>query len=240
MSDHAPPHHPRKANTAVRKGWAAVAVVAFHVAVLGMVGLMVVQGEDIPAARAIQVELERPVVPPPPVDLKPTLSRGGGAPKAPSVLHTPPPRPVREPEVIAPLVKAPEPALVIGGSDAQGPTSGFGQGGQGGGTGSGIGDGAGDGAGQGPRLIRGPTAAQLRAAHPPESFRRRQGGRVMLSCRIRLDTQLENCTVLSESPTGRGFGSAALSVASHFRFEPPVRAGQRIAGATVQVGVDWP
>lgn len=216
-------------------------VAVAHAGLLLALGHMDVDSAGVTLADPIIVELVRPEpASPPPLDVQPTPERGGGAPKVPSVIR-PAPQSVPEPELVAPPTPAREqPPLVIGRSDDQGPTPGLGQGGEGLGTGRGIGDGDGDGRGQGPRLVRGPSPAELREVHPREAFRRRQGGRATLSCQIRLDTRLEACRVVSESPQGLGFGEAALLASRYFRFEPPVRGGQRVAGASVQVGVEWP
>jgi len=231
-----------KANRGRKLATYGVVAVA-HAGLLLALGHMDVDSAGVTLADPMIVELVRPdppPPPPPPLDVRPTPERGGGAPKAPSVVR-PVPQPVPEPEVVAPPTPAREqPPLVIGRSDEQGPTPGLGQGGEGQGTGRGVGEGDGDSRGQGPRLVRGPTQAELRAVHPREAFRRRQGGRATLSCQIRLDTRLEACRVVSESPQGLGFGEAALLASRYFRFEPPVRGGQRVAGASVQVGVEWP
>ena len=192
----------------------------------------------------IEVELVRPIVPPPPPPPPPPEPpapvSGGGAPAAPSVVHTPPkPRPV-PPELPAPPVKAPEPALVIGIAPIASPAPGFGQGGQG--TGTGSGSGAGDGPGSGgspPRFIRGPSSTQILRVATPAARRARINATVPLRCRIRLDTRLEACRVLDE-PAGLGLGQAAVAVAQDtFRFAPPSRDGRPVDGAEMTVFVQF-
>lgn len=215
-------------------------VLAVHVGLFASLGLMAVKGSVPTFVPAMLVELVPPEPQPLPIDEKPTPLQGGGAPAAASITHQPPKAVVPKPELLAPPTPAPVVDLVVGASAESDNTPGLGQGGQGDGTGRGEGDGRGDGRGQGPQLIRGPSQAELRTLHPREAFRRRQGGRALLSCTIRLDTRLENCTLVSESPAGEGFGAAGLAAARYFRFAPPVNRGQRVAGATVQVGVEWP
>lgn len=178
--------------------------------------------------------------PPPPIsDEPPAPEAGGGAPAAPSVIHTPPPPPRERPrEVPAPPVKAPEPAPVVGVAPAPSPQPGFGEGGQGTGAGSGVGSGSGPGSGStGPRLVTGPTIGQIRANHPSRA--RSRYGRVGLSCVIRLDSRLDECRVVDETPPGLGFGAAGLQVAGYFRFQPPTEDGRPVAGQRVTVGVDF-
>ncbi|MEG1451963.1 TonB family protein [Brevundimonas sp.] len=174
-------------------------------------------------------------------EAKPSPSQGGGAPAAKSAVRITPPRAkMPPPEVIAPPVPAPEPPRVIGVSENQTPLAGQGQGGEGTGTGRGQGRGAGDGQGTGPRLIRGPTQQEIRSLHPREAFRRRQGGRVQLMCRLRADTRLEACRIVNETPQNAGFGAAALAAAQYFRFRPASREGHPVDGAEIAVGVEWP
>lgn len=178
--------------------------------------------------------------PPPPMSEEaPAPEVGGGAPAAPSRIHTPPPPQIpQERELPAPPVQAPEPALTVGVAPDATPTPGFGQGGEGTGSGSGVGAGSGPGGGStGPRLVRGPSMADVRANHPPGA--RSRYGRAELSCRIRLDTRLEACRVVSETPPGLGFGAAGLQVSSYFRFQPPTEGGRPVEGQQVTVGVDF-
>ncbi|WP_447911419.1 energy transducer TonB [Brevundimonas bullata] len=130
---------------------------------------------------------------------------------------------------------------MIGVGSSPSPALGPGQGGQGAGQGGGTGSGVGRGAGDGRfRLLRGPTMGELRRLHPPAAFRQRRGGQATLSCRIRLDTRLEDCRVIDETPSGMGFGQAALAASIHFRFQPPTRDGAPVDGQEVPVVVLWP
>lgn len=196
----------------------------------------------------IMVDLVRPAPapppppPPPPPARTPSVTAGGGAPSAPSIVRPARPRPQQPlPEVLAPPDPAPDQSLVIGAASSPSATAGPGQGGQGAGVGGGVGTGVGRGTGDGRfRLLRGPTIEELRRLHPPGAFRQRQGGRATLSCRIRLDTRLEACRVVDESPPGMGFGRAALEASGYFRFQPPTRDGVAIEGQEVPVVVLWP
>lgn len=176
---------------------------------------------------------------PPPPERAPAPEAGGGAPAAPSRIHTPPPpKQARPRELPSPPEPAPQPAPVVGVAAASSPEPGFGQGGQGTGAGSGVGAGSGPGSGStGPRLITGPSMAQVRANHPRQA--RSRYGRVELSCRIRLDSRLEACRVVEETPAGLGFGDAGLAVAGYFRFQPPTENGRPVEGQQVTVGVDF-
>jgi periplasmic protein TonB len=227
-----------------RKRWRAFAVFGGVAAV--EIGLFLLLGQvkgrapetaNVAEPQPFEVVLYDP--PPPRSDQPPAPETGGGAPAAPSRVHTPPPpkqpRPV---ELPPPPKQSPEPAPVVGVAPTPSPEPGFGQGGQGTGEGSGVGSGSGPGTGStGPRLVIGPTMAQVRANHPREA--RNRYGRVELSCRIRLDSRLEACRVVEEMPAGLGFGAAGLAVSGYFRFQPPTENGRPIEGQQVTVGVDF-
>lgn len=231
---------PSSRNVRLAKASVTVGVGLLHLVLFGLLGRLQPDIAPTPLSRPVEVELVRPSpIPPPPLPPPPKSARAesGGAPPAASRTHSPPRKVERPPELTAPLRPAPQPPLVIGVAPEAGPTPGQGLGGEGAGSGVGVGSGAG---GSRFRLLRGPTQADLRAVHPPAAFRRRMGGRVSLSCRIRLDTRLEGCRVMEETPPGMGFGQAALAVSVHFRFQPPVRDGAPVDNQEVPVVVIWP
>lgn len=167
-----------------------------------------------------------------------TASSQGGAPAAPSRVR-PTVTPDRPPEVVAPPAPAPEPTLTVGAAPDDSGRPGQGRG-QGPGEGDGPGAGQGEGAGQPPRLLTGPTISQIRALHPRVALMARRGGRGVIACRIRLDTRLEACRLVEETPPGEGFGRAALQAAPYFRFRPPAGAdGAPLAGHEVTFGLDF-
>ena len=214
-----------------RKAAAFAVVLAVHV---GLFAVMARSTASPPLAlpQVFEVELFRPPPPPPPPPPPEEASDdpGGGAPAAPSRIHVPPPpREPVPPEVPAPRQQAPEPELVIGVAPTSSATPGMGQGGQG--TGSGTGVGAGDGPGRGvrtgPRNLREPRPDALRRYHPPEALRRGLSGTAVVSCRIREDTVLDQCRVVSETPAGQGFGAAGVAAAvGEYRFRPGMIDGR--------------
>lgn len=226
-----------------RKLGALAVVLAAHAGLFLVIGRSVADPPMSPTPPPIFVELVAPPPPPPPPPpAPPSPKAGGGAPAAPSRIHTPPPPRIPvPPELPAPRVQAPEPALVVGVSDKASPTSGMGQGGQGTGTGTGIGagDGPGSGSGTPPRFLRGPSQGQIRDAHPRRALAARRSGVAIINCRIQLDTRLNACRVVSESPSGEGFGEAGLSVVSYYRFQPPTRNGRPLDDQGVTVTVEF-
>lgn len=223
--------------------WSAVVAVGLVHGALGLwLGHLAPEVNNADPQPYFVVDLIPMPVPAEPVpDPEPSSTQGGGAPAAKSAVRITRPRETMpRPEVIAPPVPTPEPPLVMGVAQTESPTAGQGQGGEGTGTGQGQGSGAGDGQGTGPRLIRGPSREEIRSLHPREAFRRRQGGRAQLICRLRADTRLEACRIVSESPQNAGFGTAALAAAQYFRFRPASREGHPVDGAEIAVGVEWP
>lgn len=193
----------------------------------------------VPPPFEVQLIRPEPPPPPPPPPAEPAERAGGGAPAAPSRIHVPPP-PKVAPELPAPPVPAPEPAIVVGVAPTESPIAGMGQGGEGSGTGAGMGSGAGPGSGgTRARLVQGPTPTQILREYPRGARAERLSGRAVIACVIRLDTRLERCRVVDEVPAGSGFGQAALTVSTHFRFQPPTRDGRPLAGQEVTVGVDF-
>ena len=141
----------------------------------------------------------------------------------------PPPREPVPPVVPAPRQQAPDPELIVGVAPISSGAPGMGQGGEGTGTGTGVGagDGPGRGVRTGPRNLREPRPQALRRFHPPEALRRGVSGTAVVSCRIREDTMLDQCRVLSETPAGQGFGQAGLEAAvAEYRFRPAMVDGR--------------
>lgn len=214
-----------------RKAGAVAVVLVAHAALFAvMAETGAAPPMRLPSPPFIEVELFRPAPPPPPPPEEASDDPGGGAPASPSRVHTPPPpREPVPPEVPAPREQAPEPELVVGIAPTASPTPGQGLGGQG--TGSGTGIGAGDGPGRGvrtgPRNLREPPPGGLRRYHPPEALRRGVSGTAVVSCRIREDTVLDQCQVLSETPAGQGFGQAGVAAAvAEYRFRPAMIDGR--------------
>lgn len=227
-----------------RKTWLRAGVATGVALVQGVLFFSLSQTADLPPllpAPPIEVELFDLTPPPPPPPPPPSNQPdpGGGQADTPSRVHVPPPRPnPPPPELPAPVAPAPEPdPFVIGVAPIASPEPDMGQGGQGTGVGGGTGSGVGGGGSAPPRIIRGPSQGQIRAAHPPAAMRRRQSGEADIHCLIRLDTRLERCRITGERPSGQGFGQAALGVMDAYRFRPPTENGQPQAGQGVTVTV---
>lgn len=62
---------------------------------------------------------------------------------------------------------------------------------------------------------------------------------VLMVCRITAAGGLEACTIRSESPTGLGYGAAALALAPIFKMPAVDPDGRPVAGRMVQIPIIW-
>lgn len=78
-----------------------------------------------------------------------------------------------------------------------------------------------------PRWVRKPTPQEFQRNFPDRALSMGKAGRVVMSCKITAAGMLDKCEVISETPTGLGFGKAALAMAGLFRLVGEVE-GQSI------------
>lgn len=86
--------------------------------------------------------------------------------------------------------------------------------------------------------MRTPSARQLERAYPRRALERGESGEVLIGCLVRTDGHLHACHVLSESPSGRGFGAAARAVVDAFQMAPP-DDGSPMAGRRVEIPIHF-
>ncbi len=82
------------------------------------------------------------------------------------------------------------------------------------------------------------SADQFAAAYPRAAQRQGIGGQVALNCLIGVDYAAE-CVVASETPTGMGFGDAALRVSRSFRAQPALADGSASIGARAALRITF-
>jgi len=88
-----------------------------------------------------------------------------------------------------------------------------------------------------PAMVRRPDAGNLSAYYPASGGG--LSGQATVSCEVTLGGALENCEVVSESPTGHGFGEAALRIAGLMQARPAIKHGQAIGGARVSIPLNF-
>lgn len=80
-----------------------------------------------------------------------------------------------------------------------------------------------------PDWIRKPNMAQLNAAWPRAALQARQEGGAVVVCRVTTGGALADCRVRSETPTGYGFGAAALLLTPNFQMKPATHDGAPVS-----------
>lgn len=71
-----------------------------------------------------------------------------------------------------------------------------------------------------PDWIDKPTIDELKWAWPRQAYLHGIGGRADMNCRVEINGQADDCEIVRETPTGFGFGAAALSLVPRLRFTP--------------------
>lgn len=64
-------------------------------------------------------------------------------------------------------------------------------------------------------------------------------GKAILNCTVTAQGLLANCTISGETPSGFGFGDAALQMASLFRMKPMTVNGVPASGATIRIPINF-
>jgi TonB family protein len=75
-----------------------------------------------------------------------------------------------------------------------------------------------------------PTAADMAHFYPPAAKQSGIAGQATITCSVNVDGKLENCSVSFETPSGQGFGQAALALADTFKMRPALADGVPVAG----------
>ena len=89
-------------------------------------------------------------------------------------------------------------------------------------------------------MLAAPTYAEVAAAFPAKAKAKGVAGRAAMSCTIDKEGLLQHCDVISEEPSGLGFGTAARGLTPRFR--APLSLSQRPStrGDLAQITVSFP
>ena len=87
-----------------------------------------------------------------------------------------------------------------------------------------------------PDWVRVPTGEEFASFFPSGA---NSTGNVRLECDITVDGHLVGCVAIQESPTGKGFGKAAVEMSRLFRMKPQTRDGVPVGGGVVVIPIQF-
>ncbi len=90
-----------------------------------------------------------------------------------------------------------------------------------------------------PDWSRRPNSEDLARYYPDRASRLELEGSATISCSVRANGTLENCSVVSETPADAGFGEATLRASKLFKMRPTTRDGAPVDGGTVRIPLRW-
>lgn len=90
-----------------------------------------------------------------------------------------------------------------------------------------------------PEWVRRPNSETVSRFYPSQAMQRGIEGSTRLSCRVNVSGRLVGCIVLSETPSGYGFGAAAIRLVSTLRMRPMLRNGEPVDGGMVTIPIQW-
>ncbi|MGH7012051.1 MAG: TonB family protein, partial [Caulobacteraceae bacterium] len=90
-----------------------------------------------------------------------------------------------------------------------------------------------------PDWAKKPTPREYEDVFPSRAMTQNVSGKATLSCQVDVHGVLDACQVVAESPTGYGFGAAALALAPRFRMKPMSIEGRPTAGGVVNIPITF-
>jgi protein TonB len=88
-----------------------------------------------------------------------------------------------------------------------------------------------------PTWLSQPTASEMERYYPQGAVDRNLSGAATLQCLVTAAGDLRACQVLAETPSGGGFGRAALKLSAFFHMSPRTEDGAPVDGAVVRIPI---
>lgn len=73
--------------------------------------------------------------------------------------------------------------------------------------------------------------------YPDRALRREVAGKATISCSVRANGTVTDCSIVSEDPEDYGFGAAAIKLSTKFRMKPKRADGTPVEGGTVRIPI---
>ncbi|UTP40197.1 energy transducer TonB [Phenylobacterium sp. LH3H17] len=88
-------------------------------------------------------------------------------------------------------------------------------------------------------FVRVPTPRELASAGSRAGRGGHIAGRAVLVCLVKADGNLTECRIEDETPTGAGFGAAAMKLRSKFKLRPTTADGVSVEGGSVRIPLSF-
>lgn len=90
-----------------------------------------------------------------------------------------------------------------------------------------------------PDWLKRPSGEDMAANYPALATYMEIEGRASISCDVKASGTLVGCCVISEAPTGLGFGEAAVKMSAAFQMRPMTVNGNAVDGGTVRIPLNF-